>query len=220
MNNYGDFHTRKYTILVLGLILILVFVSCSSHENKDDMGGKVASGDFPPMITIFDKNYVAPYMSVDELPDGYEYIGDLPEESANDTGLAGCKIYAVKELDSFPDFYLYQECGTPVSEDTVDNTLRQWAYVQWIYSGMPDTAEAKLTIEKTIELSEKGEALTWSDFEQYENSGDIGSGLYVIRYDMEEPYYVLVGGADMDAEELPPLDVFYNVNHRLMEERF
>ena len=61
-----------------------------------------------------------------------------------------------------------------------------------------DPAETRLIMEKVEELSEKGEALTWSDFEQYENSGDIGSGLYVIRYDMEESYYVLVGGADME----------------------
>ena len=41
-------------------------------------------------------------------------------------------MYAVKEKKSFEDFYLYQECGTPISEDTVDMTQRQWAYVQWV----------------------------------------------------------------------------------------
>ena len=29
------------------------------------------------------------------------------------------------------DFYVYQECGTPVSEHEMDNTKRQWAYVKW-----------------------------------------------------------------------------------------
>ena len=29
-------------------------------------------------------------------------------------------MYAVKEKDSFDDFYLYQECGTPIDENTVD----------------------------------------------------------------------------------------------------
>ena len=76
--------------------------------------------------------YIAPYMPVNELPEGYEYIGDLSEDAASDTGLAGCKMYAVKEKNSLEDFYLYQECGTPVSEDTVDTTQRQWAYVQWV----------------------------------------------------------------------------------------
>lgn len=182
---------KRYTILVLGLVFILTFAGCSTRQ------GEIRPAP-APMITIDGNNYFTPYMPVDELPDGYEYIGDLPEEATNNTKLAGCKMYAIKELDSYPDFYLYQECGTPVSEDTVDNTLRQWAYVQWICSEISETAKIKLTIEKIIELSEKGEALTWGDFEQYENSGDIGSGLYVIRYDMEEPYYVLVGGADTE----------------------
>jgi hypothetical protein len=29
------------------------------------------------------------------------------------------------------DFYIYQECGTPISDNEVDNTQRQWAYVKW-----------------------------------------------------------------------------------------
>lgn len=33
------------------------------------------------------------------------------------------------------DFYIYQECGTPVSEHEVDNTKRQWAYVKWRLEG-------------------------------------------------------------------------------------
>ena len=111
-------------------------------------------------------------------------------------------MYAIKELDSFPDFYLYQECGTPISEDTVDSSLRQWAYVQWSCPEMSDEAKTRLTIEKVMELAEKGNTLSWGDFEQFEDSGDIGSGLYIIRYDMEEPYYVLIGGADMGEEPM------------------
>lgn len=41
-------------------------------------------------------------------------------------------MYVVAEKDSLLDFYLYQECGTPISIDTVDNTQRQMAYVQWV----------------------------------------------------------------------------------------
>lgn len=104
----------------------------------EDAPEEPACGDTAPAITIQGKNYYAPHMPVDELPEGYEYIGDLPKDAANDTGLEGCKMYAVKELDSFPDFYLYQECGTPIDENTVDPSQRQWAYVQWI---SPDSNE-------------------------------------------------------------------------------
>lgn len=186
---------KKYAVFVLGVIYILTLAGCATRQGE--MRPATA-----PMITINGNNYFAPYMPVDELPNGYEYIGDLPEECANDTGLAGCKMYGIKELDSFPDFYLYQECGTPISEDTMDRSLRQWAYVQWSCPEMVDEVKTRLTIEKTMELAGKGNTLTWSDFEQFEDSGDIGSGLYIIRYDMEEPYYVLIGGADMGAEPM------------------
>ncbi|MBD5521357.1 MAG: hypothetical protein HDR03_09095 [Lachnospiraceae bacterium] len=90
------------------------------------------SSDLPPMITLYDRDYVAPYMPLKELPDGYKYIGKLTEEQANDTGLAGCGMYAIMERDSLSDIYVYQECGTPIDENTLDSTTMQWAYVQWI----------------------------------------------------------------------------------------
>ena len=107
------------------LFIMLFLVGCGS--NKD-----TSSDDLPPMITLYDRDYVAPYMPVNELPDGYEYIGELTEEQANDTGLAGCKMYAIMERDSFSDFYVYQECGTPIDESTIDTTKLQWAYMQWV----------------------------------------------------------------------------------------
>jgi hypothetical protein len=110
-------------------------IGCSS-TTQGNKGKAVA-----PQITINGQNYVAPYMPVDELPDGYEFVGNLSKEAANDTGLEGCKMYAVKETDSLPDFYLYQECGTPIDENTVDSTRLQWAYVQWIVSDSTSNAQ-------------------------------------------------------------------------------
>lgn len=85
-----------------------------------------------PMITIMDRNYVAPNMPVEELPEEYHYLRDLAEKEANNTGLAGCAIYVDLQDEDMSEIYLYQECGTPIDEHTVDNTQRQWAYVQWI----------------------------------------------------------------------------------------
>lgn len=110
--------------LVLGLAFVFGLTGCSAPESE------AASWDTSPMIVIDGGNFLAPSMPVDELPEWYEYIGELSEEAANDTGLAGCSMYAETER-GFADFYLYQECGTPVSEDTVDNTRLQWAYVRW-----------------------------------------------------------------------------------------
>ncbi len=100
------------------LFIILFLIGCGS--NKDTSGS-----DFPLMITLYDRDYVAPYMPVNELPDGYEYIVELAEEQANDTGLAGGKMYAIIERDSLSDFYVYQECGTPIDESTIQKKCQK-----------------------------------------------------------------------------------------------
>lgn len=115
---------KKLIVIVLCLMLAFSLIGCGAKESP--------VGDRPPMITIYGKNFMASHMPISELPEDYKYIGELPEEAANDTGLAGCKMYAVTELDTLSDFYLFQECGTPISGNTVDSTQRQWAYVQWI----------------------------------------------------------------------------------------
>lgn len=116
---------KKLRAFVLMLALVPALVGCGNKPEAD-------TGALPPMITINGYRYVASYMPVDELPNGYAYWGELSEEGANDTGLEGCKIYAVLGKKIFADFYLYQECGTPIDENTLDPEQRQWAYVHWV----------------------------------------------------------------------------------------
>lgn len=52
---------------------------------------------------------------------------------------------------------------------------------------------ASLTLDDVKKLAEKGEELTWSDFEQY-RSKPIGSGLYILLYNIDENYNLIVGG--------------------------
>ncbi len=61
-------------------------------------------------------------------------------------------------------------------------------------SSAPAPAPKKLTLEEVVELSEKGEGLTWSDFEQYAYE-DIGFGLYIYRYDIDSNYELRIGGS-------------------------
>ncbi|WP_178022127.1 hypothetical protein [uncultured Paenibacillus sp.] len=51
----------------------------------------------------------------------------------------------------------------------------------------------KLTLEKVIQLSHKGQELSWNDFKSF-NSTEIGSGLYILRYEIDDSYYLLIGG--------------------------
>lgn len=116
---------KKTVFVILLAICMFLLVACGQQQNAE------APNTPAPSIVINDQHFYAPNMPVNELPEGYEYIGVLSEAAANGTGLEGCKMYAIKEKDSFRDFYLYQECGTPIGNNTVDTTKRQWAYVQW-----------------------------------------------------------------------------------------
>ena len=58
-----------------------------------------------------------------------------------------------------------------------------------------------LTLDKVIELSAKGEDLSWGDFEQYK-SKDVGSGLHILLYEIDETFDLWIGGSTLDE---PPL---------------
>lgn len=52
----------------------------------------------------------------------------------------------------------------------------------------------KLTLEDVIEISKKSEDVDWVDFEEFEYK-DIGSGLFIYKYDINDEYHLLMGGA-------------------------
>ena len=56
----------------------------------------------------------------------------------------------------------------------------------------PNDEKIDLTIERVIRLSERGDELTWADFDMYEGS-DIGSGLHIFKYNIDDDFYLEVG---------------------------
>ena len=63
-----------------------------------------------------------------------------------------------------------------------------------------EPVKIELTIQKVRELADKGEELTWSDFERY-NSKDVGSGLYILHFELDETFDLFVGGVPMPDEK-------------------
>lgn len=55
----------------------------------------------------------------------------------------------------------------------------------------------KLSTKKVIQLSQKGTELSWRDFEKYEGK-EVGSGLYILKYEVDDEYYLLIGGPGKD----------------------
>lgn len=60
--------------------------------------------------------------------------------------------------------------------------------------------KAPLTVDKILELSGR-EDLTWEDFQDYP-SKDIGSGLLVLRYDVDNHFCLYIGGGGADREPM------------------
>ena len=118
-------------LMVASLVAVISFYGNQKTEITDMVPA--------PMITVMGRNYFAPDMPVDELPAGYHYLRSLTAEEANNTQLEGCAIYIDPQDGDMKTIYLYQECGTPVGENTVDNTKRQWAYVKWTIYGTEKT---------------------------------------------------------------------------------
>lgn len=84
-------------------MMSLLLVGCTAAE-KSKYGTDV--GELPPALIMAGQNFFANTMSIDELPEDYEYMGDLTDEEANDTGLAGCKYYA-KMVDYLKKALIY-----------------------------------------------------------------------------------------------------------------
>lgn len=123
---------KRLVALVSTLVCVLGLVGCGATLKSKD---EAVTGDLPPMLIIGGQYYLENTMPISDLSDDFECMGEITEEEANDTGLQGCKYYANKYLNSFDEFYVYQECGTPVDENTIDSTKRQWAYVKWVREG-------------------------------------------------------------------------------------
>ena len=159
-----------------------------------------------PTLIVDGNVYVNPYMPVSYLPYGYQSAGKLTREQANNTGLERIEYFV--HPSETEDFYTYQECGTPIDLNTVDSEQRQWAYMRWIQVKDDGVEGRKLTLDDVVMLSQKGDALSWSDFERYQG-WEVGSGLYIMRYEIDELFDVLVGGVPDET----PWYIYLRVNN-------
>ena len=154
-------------------------------------------------ICVYGVLYVQSGDNISELPDGSSEIGTLknvlhhtnehPIEHLSSANLnekyAGCPIYQsgvqmdVIYLEDFAGFYIPFICNSEIEPQ-------------------------KLTLDDVVMLSQRGDALSWSDFEQYQGR-EVGSGLYIMRYEIDELFDVLVGGVPDET----PWYIYLRVNN-------
>ena len=121
---------KKMLAFLISILCVISMVGCGSNARGNTSNDKPYSG--APKIVITGQDYFANEpVIVSELPDGYSYAGELTDQEKEFAYINGAKYYLPMGTESIDDFYVYQECGTPVSEQEIDNTKRQWAYVKW-----------------------------------------------------------------------------------------
>lgn len=62
-------------------------------------------------------------------------------------------------------------------------------------------AVTQLTLDDVATLSEKGNDLSWADFEQYSHE-DVGSGLYIWHFEIDEIFSLSVGGSSLESSPM------------------
>ena len=68
--------------------------------------------------------FAADLTILDELPEGYLYAGELTDAEKEYAAIDGSQYYTPEGAETPDDFYVYQECGTRISDTEVDNTQR------------------------------------------------------------------------------------------------
>ena len=79
--------------------------------------------------------------------------------------------------------------------------VRTEEFTRWFYDDSASASNAFISVNDILSLAEKGEALTWSDFEKYEHT-DVGSGLIVWEFNIKDDSSKLLIGGD-SLEEKP-----------------
>ncbi|MCM3702325.1 hypothetical protein [Paenibacillus macerans] len=150
-------------------ILMITMTSCSKKQLESSI-----QSDRIPMVMIEDHLYLDTGERISIEINDSSLMGTITSE------VAGSEIPAKNDQSNFgyvgAPYASYEE-GIVVM---IDN---QWQLFR----------KEKLTLDKVIELSHKGQELSWNDFKSYDST-EIGSGLYILRYEIDESYYLLIGG--------------------------
>jgi hypothetical protein len=121
---------KRLIATMLCFVLVFSLVGCGAKSSTSANSETTYAG--APKIILNGSDYFATDLTIlNELPDGYTYAGELTDEEKKYADIDGSQYYILEGAETIDDFYVYQECGTPISDNEVDGTQRQWAYVKW-----------------------------------------------------------------------------------------
>ena len=139
------------------------------------------------VVTVSDSVLLGSYSVYNDISE--VLMGDVNGDGVFDIGDL---IRFQKWLLAVPDTHLTNWTAADFCKDGTLDIYDLGMMKSVMVGNLPET-EKQLTLNDVRELARKGDALTWADFEPYQHT-DVGSGLSVYKYDLEDGYTLLVGG--------------------------
>lgn len=91
--------------------------------------------------------------------------------------------------------YISLELSNGTSLDVQKDDLTPWYYDDaTVHKGTK-----QMTLADVKELAKKGDELDWTDFSDYKGK-DVGSGLYILEFELEDGYVLSVGGGHLNVK--------------------
>lgn len=139
------------------------------------------SSEFPNIVALVNESHGTYLPNPEPLSGGYTALYITTKDGVRHTFANNGNAYLVIDGESYDSGY---------------DWLSSWEYKKG-NSFLPATFSTGdkplLTIDELKTIAQKGDAISWEDFAAYDGR-DVGFGLYIMLYPMEEPYYVTVGG--------------------------
>ena len=170
--------------------------------NKEALGQvKSDSNENAELLQYIESNISEEKFSYETLKQHQEEIWAYRTTAINDTvdetfRKWGERIAAVgvNEERNCVDVYVYD-----FDEGDIGRFKKALGHLSYVLIQKEDVIEMipddkkQLTLEDVIELSAKGQSLSWDDFEAF-NFKETGSGLYIRVYEIDETFSVWIGG--------------------------
>ena len=214
---------KKLVILVLALAFTFSLVGCKQKSGPGRpitayIGNSVTSVDITHHVGGETVQWIAQGEDVDSLRDWaskleYEIIEFENGKSPGDSD--GGEVYN----------FVLTEGGYPGFSYVINGTEDCYLLIEGYWFSVKNPSEPpvmnpheeQLSLAEVRQLAEKGEDLSWDDFGQYKHE-DIGSGLHVFLYDIDENYCLLIGGGDTQSAPLYIRLVFKASNSNFIDD--
>lgn len=140
--------------------------------------------------TVFDSAELLKSFSFEKLPLNEIEPGDVNNDGA--FNIADVVLFQ-KWLLGVPDAKIADWKAADLNEDGKYDAFDFCLMKKKLLKGELTSNSKNLTLDDVLRLSEKGNELDWSDFEGYKHE-DVGSGLYILKYDIGDGYALFIGG--------------------------